>query len=171
MPASIRNKPRPLVPYLALAIAAFVAGMAFQPNAGILRGPAVTGIGGIFFKSTDPNALRDWYREHLGVDAADWGGYAFRWSERDQPDEIGYTVWGVFRDSTRYFGDGPQSYMINYRVNDLDGLIANLTAAGVEVAGETGQHPNGKFAWIVDLEGRRVELWEPVPSADDPYLD
>lgn len=131
----------------------------------------VTGIGGLFFKSKDPGRTLDWYREHLGIDAADWGGYAFRWGDHHEPGQTGYTVWGAFPDSTNYFDPGEQSFMINFRVVDLTGLIASLKEGGVEVVGEVEEHPNGKFAWILDSDGRKIELWEPVDSAEDPYLD
>jgi predicted enzyme related to lactoylglutathione lyase len=131
----------------------------------------VTGIGGIFFRSPDPSATRDWYRTHLGIDAADWGGFAFQWREKENADEVGYTVWGVFPDSTGYFGSGTQSYMLNYRVADLNRLVESLREEDVSIVGEIEQHPNGKFAWIMDPDGRRIELWEPVPSSQDPYLE
>lgn len=166
-------------PYFLIGTVAFVVGSATGQRqashittsaAGDYETDRVTGIGGVFFRSTDPAETRNWYRTHLGIDAADWGGFAFRWQEQDQPEETGYTVWGVFSDTTEYFGPGDQSYMLNYRVADLTGLIDALRQEGVEIAGEIEQHPNGKFAWIVDPEGRRIELWEPVPSNEDPYL-
>jgi catechol 2,3-dioxygenase-like lactoylglutathione lyase family enzyme len=130
----------------------------------------VTGLGGVFFKSRDPKATVEWYREHLGIDAAEWGGFAFQWTEEDAPDQTGYTVWSAFPENTEHFGSGGHSFMVNFRVDDLEGLIDALKAEGVEVVGEIEAHPNGKFAWIRDAEGRKVELWEPVPSGEDPYL-
>ncbi len=130
----------------------------------------VTGIGGVFFKSDDPARVLEWYRTHLGIASADWGGFAFQWSEKDRPKETGYTVWTPFPDTTDYFSPGVQPFMINFRVADLVSLIAALKEEGVEVVDEIEQHPNGKFAWILDPEGRKVELWEPVASEDDPYL-
>ena len=130
----------------------------------------VTGLGGMFFKSRDPQQAVAWYREHLGIDAADWGGFAFEWLEKDRPAETGYTVWAVFPEDTKHFAPGEQSFMMNFRVDDLESLIAALRSEGVEVVGDIEQHENGKFAWILDPEGRKVELWEPVPSRDDPYL-
>lgn len=130
----------------------------------------VTGLGGMFFKSRDPKKTLDWYRSHLGIDSEDWGGFAFQWLERDQPEEVGYTVWSAFPEDTKHFAPGQQSFMVNFRVDDLDGLIAALKTEGVEVVGGIEQHENGKFAWILDPEGRKVELWEPVPSRDDPYI-
>ncbi len=130
----------------------------------------VTGLGGVFFKSGDPKPLLEWYRTHLGIDAADWGGFAFQWREREQPEEIGYTVWGAFPETTDYFAPSDLPYMLNFRVQGIDRLIAVLKEEGVEIVGEVEEHPNGKFAWIRDPEGRKVELWEPVASSEDPYL-
>ena len=129
----------------------------------------VTGIGGVFFKNQDAGPAIEWYRKHLGIDAAEWGGFAFQWTEKERPDQTGYTVWAAFSKDGDHIPAG-QAFMINYRVADLDGLVADLKAAGVEVLGDVESHPNGKFAWILDGEGRKVELWEPVPSAEDPYL-
>ena len=134
------------------------------------RPRAVTGIGGVFFTSRNPGALREWYREHLGFDLAAWGGAAFLWSEKGNPAETGYTIWGLFPDTTAYFAPSTHPLMINYRVGDLAGLMASLRAAGVHIVGEIEQHPNGAFAWVLDPEGHKIELWEPVPSRQDPYL-
>jgi predicted enzyme related to lactoylglutathione lyase len=131
----------------------------------------VTGLGGVFFKSADPARIIDWYRAHLGIAAEKWGGFAFQWGEKGRPDETGYTVWSSFPDSTDYFSPSDHPYMINFRVADLEALLTALKAEGVEVVGEMQEHPNGKFAWVLDPEGRKIELWEPVPSAKDPYLE
>ena len=166
--------------YLAIAVIAFALGSATSRAKGPevahaavqeAEGPGVTGLGGIFFKTTDPASLLDWYRTHLGITAEEWGGFAFQWLEKEDPEETGYTVWGSFPESAEYFGPGDQSYMINYRVADLERLLVALREAGVEVVGQMEEHPNGKFAWVLDPEGRRIELWEPVPSAEDPYLE
>jgi catechol 2,3-dioxygenase-like lactoylglutathione lyase family enzyme len=132
--------------------------------------PRVTGIGGVFFESDDPARTLEWYRTHLGIEAGDFGGFAFQWREKDQPSETGYTVWSAFPDTSEYLSPGNQPFMINFRVADLTGLIAALREEGVEIVGEIEQHPNGKFAWVLDRDGRKVELWEPVPAAEDPYL-
>jgi predicted enzyme related to lactoylglutathione lyase len=131
----------------------------------------VTGIGGIFFKSDDPAQTLEWYRTHLGITAGEFGGFAFQWMEKERPSEIGYTVWSAFPESTDYFDPSDQAFMINFRVADLTCLILALKSAGVRVVGEIQEHPNGRFAWILDREGRKIELWEPVASAEDPYLD
>lgn len=129
----------------------------------------VTGIGGVFFKSADPKATREWYQEHLGVPAGEYG-WPFLWRDLENPEERGYTVWGPFEESTDYFDPSDTTFMINYRVADIDGLVDSLQKAGVEVVAGPDEHPNGKFAWILDPDGRKIELWEPVPSAEDPYL-
>ena len=129
----------------------------------------VTGIGGIFFKSADQASSLEWYRKHLGIDAADWGGVPFMWRDDAEDGDRGYTVWSVFPLTTEHFPKG-QDFMINYRVDDLVALVADLRSAGVEVFGTVEEHPNGKFAWIQGPDGRKVELWEPVPSKDDPYI-
>ena len=166
--------------YLMIAVIAFALGSTLgrrgSPEAAHaavqeLEASGVTGLGGVFFKTADPASLRDWYRTTLGIAAEDWGGFAFQWLDKDQPEETGYTVWGMFPEETEYFGPGDQSYMINFRVADLEALLVALREAGVEVVGEMEEHPNGKFAWVLDPEGRRLELWEPVPSAKDPYLE
>jgi predicted enzyme related to lactoylglutathione lyase len=131
--------------------------------------PRVTGLGGVFFKTRDPKATADWYHTHLGLDAQG-GAFAFQWRDKAKPDEVGYTIWTAFPETTKYFGTGDQTCMLNFRVADLTSLLAALKKEGVEIAGEMQEAPNGKFAWVVDGDGRRVELWEPVPSAKDPYL-
>ena len=125
----------------------------------------VTGIGGIFLRSRDPKALSAWYAEHLGVQLNDWGGASFDWTD-EVPPTTGTTAWSVFPADTKYFGPGtdagPQSVMINYRVDDLDALLAKLEAAGVSIDPKRDEASFGKFAWITDLDGNRVELWQPL---------
>lgn len=133
------------------------------------KGKRVTGLGGVFFKSQDTKAQLQWYRDHLGIETADYG-FSFLWREREVPEEVGYTVWAPFKDDTTYFAPSEKPFMINFRVADMDTLIPQLVAEGVQVVGEVVQEANGKFAWVMDPEGNKLELWEPVPSADDPYL-
>ena len=117
----------------------------------------VTGIGGIFFKAKDPDKLREWYRKHLGIEAESWG-FHFQWADDPQKDG-GATVWSVFPDSSKYF-DRP--FMINYRVGNLDELLKQLRAEGADVDPKSGEPSEfGKFGWVTDPEGNRVELWEP----------
>lgn len=129
----------------------------------------VTGLGGVFFKTPDPEALKTWYREHLGIESGPWG-FTFSWREEDAPEKKGCTVWSPFPDSTKYFEPGGEPYMINYRVHDLEALLAALEAEGVRVVGGPDSDENGKFAWILDLEGRKIELWEPPEPDRDPNL-
>ncbi len=126
----------------------------------------VTGIGGVFLKSPDPKALSAWYAEHLGIQLNEWGGAAFRWSD-EVPPTTGTTAWSVFPETTKYFGPGPQTAMINYRVDDLDGLLAKLEAAGVSIDPKREDASYGKFAWITDLDGNRVELWQPLVEKEE----
>ena len=123
----------------------------------------VTGIGGVFFKSKDPSAINAWYREKLGVPVGDDGYTTFAWREADEPHRPGLTAWSTFEAGSEYFGNPAQQWMINYRVENLDALLEELQRAGVEIVSRE-EHDYGKFAWIVDPEGNRVELWEPPPS-------
>ena len=119
----------------------------------------VTGIGGIFFKSTDTKALGAWYRNHLGLDVADWGGAVFQWGgEGSGP---GVTVWSPFVQDTDYMQPSVAPFMINYRVEDLDALLAVLKSEGCNVIDKTESSEQGKFGWVIDPEGNKVELWEP----------
>jgi predicted enzyme related to lactoylglutathione lyase len=121
----------------------------------------VTGIGGIFFKAKDPKGLGAWYKKHLGVDVADWGGAAFRWNGPDNPEGVGTTVWNPFAADTRYFAPSSAPFMINYRVDDLHGLLAALRAEGVHVEEKVEESEYGKFGWVIDPEGNKLELWQP----------
>lgn len=124
----------------------------------------VTGIGGIFFRSENAESSREWYRQYLGI-GSEGQGVNFFWREAADPRLLGFTVWSVFPKDTQYFGPGVQEFMVNYRVRDLDELLGRLARQGVERAGEIEEYSYGRFAWIVDGEGRRVELWEPVYSS------
>ncbi len=121
----------------------------------------VTGLGGIFFKSRDPAALSAWYAKHLGLDAEAWGGARF--DENEQ--RPGYTLWSPFAADTSYFGAGLQPYMINFRVDDLDALLEQLRAKGVQVDEHVDESEFGRFGWITDPEGTRIELWQPPAQA------
>jgi predicted enzyme related to lactoylglutathione lyase len=120
----------------------------------------VTGIGGIFFKAKDPKALSAWYRDHLGMDVQAWGGVAFRWKD-DHGADGGTTAWNPFPESTKYFEPSAASFMINYRVADLHALLAALRAEGCQVVEKVDESEYGKFGWVIDPEGNKVELWEP----------
>jgi catechol 2,3-dioxygenase-like lactoylglutathione lyase family enzyme len=122
----------------------------------------ITGIGGIFFKVKNPQKLGDWYKKHLGIPIDDqWGGWSFRWRELKSPKKAGSTIWCPFDPSTKYFGPGKQGHMINYRVVNLKKILAQLKKEGIRVDPKIEESEYGKFGWIKDGEGNRVELWEP----------
>ena len=123
----------------------------------------VTGIGGIFFKANDAKALREWYRDHLGVPVDDsYGGASFEWFDEEDPDAIGMTIWSPFPSTTMYFDPSPAPFMINYRVRNLDAMLDQLRTAGVPVEERVEQSEYGRFGWAMDPEGNRIELWEPA---------
>lgn len=118
----------------------------------------VVGLGGIFFKSADPQALGDWYRRWLEVPVEHPHGAIFR--ARDMP-EGGYSVWGAFAADTRYFDPSPRSFMFNLVVDDLEGALAQVREGGAQIVGEIEEYEYGRFGWFVDPEGNKVELWQP----------
>lgn len=122
----------------------------------------VTGIGGIFFKSPDPKRLGDWYREHLGLDVTDWGGVVFQWGGPDSAP--GMTLWSPFAADTGYMAPSTAPFMVNFRVADLDALLAALRAEGCEVLDKREDSEHGRFGWVIDPDGNKVELWEPPPG-------
>jgi catechol 2,3-dioxygenase-like lactoylglutathione lyase family enzyme len=124
----------------------------------------VTGIGGVFFKARDPDALRAWYRTHLGLDIQPWGGVAFKWREGETGGREGATIWSLFEGTSDYFGSDAQRFMINYRVDDLARVLAELRAEGCAVVDKVEESEFGKFGWVHDPEGNRLELWEPPPG-------
>ena len=117
----------------------------------------VVGIGGVFFRANDPAALRSWYQEQLGIELLEWGGHVFEAERGDQ------TVWSIGAEDSEYW-PRPQQVMINYRVDDLDAILARLRAAGVEVDEKVDEQEYGRFGWAVDPEGNRFELWQPATS-------
>jgi predicted enzyme related to lactoylglutathione lyase len=121
----------------------------------------VTGIGGFFFKAKDKERLCAWYRDRLGLPMGPWGGCEFHWRDRDDPARTGYTVWGAFAADTDYFKPSKKPFMFNFRVDDLDAVLAALRSEGVKVDPRIEDSPLGRFGWIMDPEGNRVELWEP----------
>jgi predicted enzyme related to lactoylglutathione lyase len=120
----------------------------------------VTGIGGVFFKAKDPKALAEWYRTHLGLDVQEWGGVSFRWAD-DNEKGTGTTIWSPFKDDTSYFTPSAASFMINYRVADLHALLAALKSEGCNVVDKVDESEFGKFGWVIDPEGNKLELWQP----------
>ena len=122
----------------------------------------ITGIGGVFLKCNgDSAALAAWYQEHLGMPLTDFGGAVFRWPD-DKADDLGVTVWHLAAKDSKWFSPSDSSFMINYRVDDLDEMLAQLRADGVTIMGGPESHENGKFAWIMDPDGNKVELWQPM---------
>lgn len=123
----------------------------------------VTGVGGVFLRSPDPKRLSAWYAEHLGFVVSDYGAVKFSWTD-EVPKGTGVTVWSAFKADTTYLGqkdDLPQQVMLNYRVDDLDSLLPKLEAEGVWIDPKRDDSEYGKFGWIKDCDGNRVELWEP----------
>ncbi|MGC2112336.1 MAG: VOC family protein [Candidatus Korobacteraceae bacterium] len=120
----------------------------------------VMGLGGIFFKAKDPQALYEWYRKHLGIESAPDGTGAM-WHDADNP---AFNVWAIFPQETKYFEPSQSSFMINFRVENLDALLKTLREEGVQVDEKVERCDYGNFGWIVDPEGNRVELWEPKGS-------
>ena len=126
----------------------------------------ITGIGGVFLKTKgDGASLASWYQRHLGMPLEDFGGAVLRWPD-DKAEDRGLTVWHLAGKDSKWFSPSESSFMINYRVDDLVELLAQLRAADVEVVKGPESHENGKFAWIMDPEGNKVELWEPMIRDD-----
>jgi predicted enzyme related to lactoylglutathione lyase len=121
----------------------------------------VTGIGGIFFKARDPVALRSWYHQHLGIDVLEWGGAAFTWADAQGNPTAGTTIWSIGDAAGDHYAPSTASFMVNYRVADLHALVAALKAEGCNVLEKIDESEYGKFAWVMDPEGNKVELWEP----------
>lgn len=124
----------------------------------------VTGLGGVFFKTENPQKLKDWYSKHLGMEMGPYG-HTFFWHPMDEPSYRARTEWSLFQADTDYFKPSSKPFMLNYRVENLEGLLEILKAEGVQVVGEIEVYDYGKFGWILDPEGNKIELWEPVDTA------
>ncbi len=124
----------------------------------------VTGIGGIFLTAKDPATLRDWYQKHLGIDVQAWGGTAFTWTDAAGNPTSGTTVWSIGPAGGNHFAPSQSTFMVNYRVDDLTALLAALRAEGCQVLDKTDDSEYGKFGWVMDPEGNKVELWQPPPG-------
>lgn len=151
--------------FLALATS-FGFGFAF--NAAITRTTQkqhimkkVTGIGGIFFKCQDPDKTKEWYQTHLGLESSPYGT-KFEWREAADSTKTGHTIWSPFSDKTKYFEPSTKDFMINYRVDNLEALVAELKKEGVTILDEIERYDYGKFVHILDPEGNKIELWEPA---------
>jgi predicted enzyme related to lactoylglutathione lyase len=121
----------------------------------------VRGIGGIFFKAKDPKALAEWYRSRLGVEVEGWGGAVFKWADHDARGDAS-TVWSLFAADTEYFAPSAAPFMINFRVDDLDAMLAQLRELGEPVIDKIEEMEFGRFGWVVDPEGNKLELWQPA---------
>jgi predicted enzyme related to lactoylglutathione lyase len=121
----------------------------------------VTGIGGIFFNAKDPEVLRAWYKRHLGIDVQEWGGAAFTWADDAGNAVKGTTIWSIGASDGDYFAPSRAPFMINYRVDDLAALLKALREEGCQVLEKTDDSEYGKFGWVMDPEGNKVELWQP----------
>jgi predicted enzyme related to lactoylglutathione lyase len=152
---------------LSLVSLSFCMGMAVQSSKtkATAERARATGSGGIFFKSEDPAKLTQWYEKHLGIKLREGAGPGeppmFEWREKDRPQTAGFTVWSPFSKDTDYFEPSRASFMINYRVDNLDRLLQQLREAGVRVDNKTTNEANGRFGWAMDPQGNRFELWEP----------
>jgi len=155
---------------MAVALAAaFGLGFTFK---GVISKPAtgislkrVTGIGGVFFKCKDPKLVREWYKIHLGLNT-DQYGTSFEWRQGADSTKKGYTQWSPFNEKTKYFEPSAKDFMINYRVANLTALITELQKEGVMVVDKMEVYDYGKFVHIMDIEGNKIELWEPIDHGD-----
>ena len=121
----------------------------------------VTGLGGIFFKTTDPKKIKEWYGKHLGLPIDEYGA-SFKWIDPDNKEAApAQTAWSPFKDDTTYFAPSKREFMFNYRVENLVELLIVLKEEGVEIVGEMQEYSYGKFGWIMDPDGNKIELWEP----------
>ena len=120
----------------------------------------VTGIGGIFFKCKDPEKMREWYKTHLGLNTNQYGA-VFEWFQGADSTKKGFTQWSPFKETTKYFEPSDKDFMINYRVQDLEALVAQLKSEGVTIKDKVETVEYGKFVHIIDVEGNKIELWEP----------
>ena len=159
--------------FFVLIVAAFSLGFAFRSyvpvpaigNPGMKR---VTGIGGIFFKCKDPNKMKEWYKTHLGL-ATDKYGTSFEWRQGADSTKKGFTQWSPFSEKTKYFEPSTKDYMINYRVENLTLLVMELKKEGVTIVDTIETFNYGKFVHILDVEGNKVELWEPNDLEYDKF--
>ena len=125
--------------------------------------PKVTGIGGIFFFSDNPQEIKEWYSRNLGLETNEWGS-SFEFRNANRPDEINYLQWSPFKRGSEYFSPSKKEFMVNYRVQNLEGLLEKLRSNGVTVIDEIETYEYGKFVHIMDIEGNKIELWEPIDS-------
>ncbi|WP_312846702.1 VOC family protein [Chryseobacterium oranimense] len=143
-------------------LASFMLGFAFksatEKNSDDLK--RVTGIGGIFFKCKDPKKMRDWYKDHLGLSTNEYGA-VFEWYQGSDNSKKGFSQWSPFSDKTKYFQPSEKDFMINYRVQNLEKLVEQLKKENVTIVDKIETYEYGKFVHIMDIEGNKIELWEP----------
>ncbi|MGH9746603.1 MAG: VOC family protein [Candidatus Acidiferrales bacterium] len=152
-------------------VLSFALGMVLQSARGSSAAndaPRVTGLGGFFFKAQSPGTLADWYRTHLGIALVAAGKserapqfFAFKWREKDHPDTIGSTAFSIFPATTKYFEPSTATFMLNFRVANLEQLLAQLKQEGIKVGDKIDDDSTGRFGWVMDPEGNRIQLWEP----------
>ena len=130
----------------------------------------VTGIGGVFLKAKDPDKTRDWYAKHLGIKSGKYGG-TFEWRPAENASKKAYTAWSIFDEKTEYTNPSKKNAMINYRVENLEELLKVLEEEGVEIVGEMEEYEYGKFGWIMDPNGYKIELWEPMDNEYEKIVD
>lgn len=148
---------------IVIALASFGLGYSLKQHEVQQTKKKVTGVGGIFFKSKDPKALKEWYSQHLGMSMDDYGTMFVSRLEQDSTRR-GYLQWGVFKETTKYFLPSTKEFMINYRVEDLDWLVTELKKEGVTICDTMDNEPYGKFIHIMDIEGNKIELWQPIET-------
>ena len=146
-------------------VTSFCFGFAFNrmitvQSAGQAEKGRVTGVGGIFFKCKDPKMMREWYKTHLGVNTNQYGA-VFEWHQGADSTKKGFTTWSVFKETTKYFEPSTKDFMINYRVENIEGLVEQLRKDSVTITDKIETVEYGKFVHIMDAEGNKVELWEP----------
>ncbi len=129
----------------------------------------VKGIGGIFFKCKDPNKMKEWYKNHLGLDTDEYGT-TFEWRQGADASKKGFTQWSPFVETTKYFEPSTKDFMINYRVENLEALVEQLKKEGVIITDQIETYEYGKFVHVLDIEGNKVELWEPNDSEYDKIV-
>ena len=122
----------------------------------------IKGIGGVFFKSPDPKQLSAWYQQHLGMPTAPDGSNLLRWRRHDDPEKAEVTVWAPFKQGTTYMDPSKAPFMVNYIVDDLDAMLEKLRAEGVDVDEKVEEYEYGKFGWVFDPDGNKIELWQPM---------
>jgi len=128
--------------------------------------PKVTGIGGIFFYTEDPDATKDWYAKNLGLEFNEWGSTSFDSRNVDRPDEINSLQWTLFKTGDAYFSPSKKEFMVNYQVQNIEGLVRNLKANGVTIVDSIATYEYGKFVHLMDPDGNKIELYEPIDNGN-----